>query len=231
MSTDANSILMGSGAPAAKFHTIGTIITGTVTQEPEARQQTDFRTGVPETWKDGSPKMQILVQLSTALRDPQRADDDGTRTVYIKGKELTKAIRDAVRACGANGIHTGGSLTVQYIADGPAEPGLEKGPKLYAAQYTAPAVSFAGITGPAAQQAPAPTPAPVQQPIYQAAPAVQQPVYQPAPMPQQPAPVAASVLGAPAGVDPTMWARLAPDQRERVIAAMGVPLTAQQTGF
>jgi hypothetical protein len=111
--------------------------------------------------------MQVLVQIQTTLRDPERPDDDGTRTLYIKGKELTNAIRAAVRASGANGIHTGGVLTVQYVADGPAEVGFNP-PKLYAASYQPPAVSFTGVTppaaAPAAQQQYAPTTPPVSRP-------------------------------------------------------------------
>jgi hypothetical protein len=45
--TDANDILMGGGVPTAKFTTVGTIVTGVVVREPEARQQRDFRTQVP----------------------------------------------------------------------------------------------------------------------------------------------------------------------------------------
>jgi hypothetical protein len=200
--TNANDILMGSGAPAAKFEQIGVTVTGTVLREPEARQQTEFRTGTPEVWKDGSPKMQVVVQLATTDH-PQHADDDGTRTLYIKGKHLTDAIRQAVRASGANGIHTGGTLTVQYIADGPAEAGLNP-PKLYAAQYQPPAASFTGVTAPATGQ---------------------QPVVQP------PTAAVQQVPAAPPGVNPEMWVRMAPDQQQRVLAAMlpaGQPAGAQQ---
>jgi hypothetical protein len=227
---DANDLLMGSGAITAKFLVVGTVVTGTVLREPEARQQTDYRTKLPETWKDGSPKMMVVVQLATALRDPEKPDDDGTRALYIAGKNLTNTIRDAVRASGANGIHTGGQLTVQYVADGPTEPGQEKGPKLYVAQYVPPAVSFTGVTAPTAQQA--------AQPAQQYAPGfAPQPPFQAPQAPAQPAPqaapasVAASVLGAPAGVDPNVWARLDPEQRQRVVAAMGTPVTAGQPGY
>jgi hypothetical protein len=205
--TDANSILMGSGAPAVKFEQVGTQITGTVVREPEAQQQTDFRTKLPETWKDGSPKMQVVVRLATSLRDPQRADDDGERNLYIKGRELTNAVRQAVRQAGADGIHTGGTLTVQYVADGPAEPGFNP-PKLYAAQYVPPAVSFAGVTAPAA---------PVQQQMP-----VQQQAYAPPQAPVSPAP-AGPTMACPPNVDPGMWARLSPQQQAAVAAASAQP--------
>lgn len=205
MTDEANSILMGSGAPALKFETLGTLHTGTVVAEPTSSQQTDFRTKVPETWKDGSPKMQVLVQVRTTQRDPQKPEDDGTRTLYIKGKELTNAIRNAVRQSGANGIHTGGILTVQYVADGPAEVGFNP-PKLYAASYQPPAVSFSGVSAPPAQQA-----------------AVQQGLYPPAAPAPQANPVAAAIGATgparPANVDPAMWDRLTPDQRAAVAAA------------
>jgi len=199
----ANDILMGGGSPALKFDQVGTIHTGTVVAEPTAVQQKDFRTQQPETWPDGAPKMQVLVQISTDLRDPEKPEDDGTRTLYIKGKELTNAIRAAVRASGANGIHTGGTLTVQYVGDGQAQNGLNA-PKLYAAQYQVPAVSFAGVGQPAAAAQPA-----------QAVPA-QAPLQQTIAAPQQPATAGPQC---PPGVDPAMWSRLTPAQQQAVAAA------------
>lgn len=205
--TDANQLLMGSGSAAVKFDQIGASITGTVIAEPEARQQTDFRTKLPETWKDGSPKMQVVVRLSTTLRDPEKPDDDGERTLYIKGRELTNTIRAAVRASGANGIHTGGVLTVAYVADGPADPGMNP-PKLYQAQYQPAAVSFNGVTAPV-------SPAPMHQQIP---PTIAAPFTPP---------TAAAASQAPAGVDPAMWNALTDAQRQAVLAASG----AQQPPF
>jgi hypothetical protein len=184
---------LGGGTPALKFETVGTSHTGTVAAEPTASQQTDFRTKAPETWPDGSPKMQVLVQMSTTLRDPAKPEDDGTRTLYIKGKELTNAVRAGIQASGANGLHTGGVLTVAYIADGQAQPGMNP-PKLYVAQYQPPAASFAGVTAPAAA-APAPVAA------------------APAAMAQQPA------IACPPGVDPAMWLQLTPAQQQAVAAS------------
>jgi hypothetical protein len=204
---DPNSILMGGGSPALKFDTIGAVHTGTVVAEPTASQQTDFRTKTPEFWPDGSPKMQVLVQMSTTLRDPEKPEDDGTRTLYIKGKELTNAIRNAVRQSGADGIHTGGVLTVQYVADGPAQAGMNA-PKLYAATYQRPAVSLAGVGAPAG--APQQQVAPV---------AVQQQVVPQPTVAQQTAAAVGVGPARPANVDPAMWERLTADQRAAVAAA------------
>ncbi|MER5703496.1 hypothetical protein ABT023_16345 [Micromonospora sp. NPDC002296] len=221
MTTDPNSLLMGSGAPTAKFDQIGTVVSGTVVAEPRATQQTNFRTKLPEVWKDGSPKMQVIVRLATSLRDPQKPDDDGERDLYIKGRELTKVIRDAVRASGANGIHTGGVLTVQYVGDGQPESADVNPPKLYTAQYVPPAVSFGGITGPTGQPPAQPAYTPAAAPVQHQIPLpVQQPAVAPAPVaPANPA--AAVVGGPPPGVDPAMWAVLTDDQRRAVLAASG----------
>lgn len=198
---NANDILMGGGSPALKFETVGTSYTGTVVAEPTAVQQKDFRTQQPETWQDGSPKMQVLVQISTNLRDPEKPEDDGTRTLYVKGKELTNAVRAAVRASGANGIHAGGILTIQYVGDGQAQAGLNP-PKLYAATYQAPAVSFAGVGQPAT-----------------AAPASQPQVQQTIAAPAQPA----TGPACPPGIDPAMWVRLTPAQQQAVAASAAQP--------
>lgn len=160
--TNPNDILMGGGIPAAKFETLGTAHTGTITAL-DAVQQTDFKTGELLTWKDGSPRMQVVATIATALReDPE---DDGLRKLYIKGKNLTEAVRNAVRAAGAKGLSEGGTLTVTYTGDGvPAERGLSA-PKLYTAVYVAPAAVAAndalGLGAPApAAAAPAAAPAP-----------------------------------------------------------------------
>jgi hypothetical protein len=94
---DANDILMGSGTPGLKFEVVGTAHTGTVAASPHRASRP---TSVPRFRRPGPtarPKMQVLVQLKTTLRDPEKPEDDGTRTLYIKGKELTDAIRNAVR--------------------------------------------------------------------------------------------------------------------------------------
>lgn len=208
--TDANDILMGSGASALKFE-IGTQHTGTVVAEPTASQQTDFRTKVPETWADGSPKMQVVITLQTSLRDPEKPHDDGTRALYVKGKHLTDAVRNAVRAAGARGIHTGGQLTIMCVGEDPPAPGLEKGAKQYAAQYVAPTVSFAGVTAPAAAQpAQQQTMAPAQQPAH----------------PPAQAQVAQAVLGTPAAgparpahISEQMWAGFNDSQKAAIAAS------------
>jgi hypothetical protein len=203
---DANDLLMGGGAPTAKFPTPGTVVKGTILREPEARQQRDFKTKLPDTWKDGSPKMMVVVQLQTDDRDPSINDDDGIRQLYIDRKELKRAVADAVRAAGANGLHTGGRLAVKYTADGEPIDGNNP-PKLFAAMYEPPAAGGLDFN-----TSTAPTTSPASQAGQ-----------------QQPAAAQTNTeAGPPPGIDPAAWGRMAPQQKERVLAAMGSPSQAQE---
>lgn len=195
MSIDPNSILMGGGVTSAKFETIGTAVTGTIT-DLTASQQTDFTTGELKTWANGDPMMQVVVTLATDQRDPDVTDDDGLRKVYVKGKSLTAAVRDAVRRAGAKGLEPGGTLTVTYVGDGVAERRGINPPKLYSAVYAKPDPAAAANQALGlAEQQPAAT-----------------------------APALASVpaTGGQAAVDPALAAALAamtPEQK----AALGIP--------
>jgi hypothetical protein len=157
MSTDADQFLMG-GVTSAKFDNINDSITGTISEPPEVRQQTDIDTKLPMTWPDGRPMMQLVVTLQTDLRND--ADDDGLRRIYVKGKSMTGAVRDAVRKAGAKGLEVGGRLQVVYVGDGEVKKRGFNPPKLYLAQYARPttqeANAFLGLTPPAPQQAPSP---------------------------------------------------------------------------
>lgn len=132
----ATDFLMGGGTPSAKFPTIGTTVTGTITRDPEVMQQTDFDSGKPKFWDDGKPMLQAKVVLATTERDPQVPDDDGERAIYIKGG-LQKVVAQAVRAAGAKRLDVGGVLSVSYIADGERKGKLNP-PKVYSATYEAP---------------------------------------------------------------------------------------------
>lgn len=133
---DGNDLLMGSGYPAAKFPTPGTTVAGVVVGQPRSQQQLDYATKKPEFWDDGRPKMQVVVNLRTDLRDPSVPHDDGMRSLYIKGKNLTQAVRHAVRSSGCSKLDSGGRLEITYTGDGVATNG--KPPKEYAATYRAP---------------------------------------------------------------------------------------------
>lgn len=129
--------LNATGSPAAKFPTIGTLVKGTVTAA-ELTQQTDPADGKPKTWDNGEPRMQIVVTLATDERDATIDDDDGTRRLFVKGQML-KTVREAVKAAGVKTIEAGGTLAVKYTGDGEKTNPAYTAPKLYVAQYKAPA--------------------------------------------------------------------------------------------
>lgn len=166
-----NSFLMGGGgAKSAKFATVGTTIGGPIVAEPEMRQQTEFKTEKPLFWDNGDAKMQLVVKVQTDLRDD--AEDDGIRAFYLKGgfKRPTtqKAVADAVRNAGAQGLAVGGQLYLTLTAiDGDGQDA----PKSFTARYVPPVVgasflSTGEVAAPAAAQPPAaPSPAPAPQAV------------------------------------------------------------------
>lgn len=191
----ANDFLLGGGK-SVTFDNVGDSITGTI-EATEVRQQTDIASGLPQTWDNGDPKMQLVVTLQTALRDPSDANDDGKRNIYVKGskKQGTRSTHDAVasavRAAGAPALKVGGTLTLQYAGTEPSSTRGFYDRKLWAATYVPPADASGGFLGTVAV-------APVAQPAVVAAP-VAQPVAAAAPAQHSPETLAAL---AAAGIDP-----------------------------
>lgn len=208
------SLFAPKGGKGLKFPTPGTSYTGTITSEPVEQQQTKYGTDIPDTWPNGDPKMQILVNLDTQLRED--ADDDGRRTLYVASNKMKQAIWTAVTAAGVDDIKIGGTLTVTYSGNDPASKNPANPAKLYTASYVPPASPFAGedstaqapqtgyatahAPAPAAQQAaPAAAPAPAQQP---APPIAATPAAQPVdPWNPPSAPAPATAPAAAAGPD------------------------------
>ena len=189
--------LNAGGSASFSFDTPGDSVTGRVVNLEEL-QQTDLQTGQPKTFDNGQPMMMYRVELQTQQRDD--ADDDGVRSVYLKGSKKPEAqsslsaVLAAVKAAtGRFNLTVGGTLTLTYIGDGVAKNRGFNAPKLYSAQYVAPSVDLAG-------EQPAQAPA---QPVYQQPPA--QPQYQQPPAPAQaaPAPAPAAPAPAPAAAGPT----------------------------
>jgi hypothetical protein len=65
MSNDSYGFLAGGGAKAMRFVTLGDTVTGGIAAQPKTEQQRDFATKQPLTWKDGSPKLHLVVDLQT----------------------------------------------------------------------------------------------------------------------------------------------------------------------
>jgi hypothetical protein len=144
--SDANSFLFGGGGRAAKFEDVGDSVTGTVVSF-EVVQQTAMETNEPLTWSDGKPRMQMVVDLQTDLRDGGD-EDDGIRRIYVKGgnyevaegsgTSMKDALSDAVRKAGAKEFATGATLTMAFTGMGKKTNRGFAAPKLYRARYEVP---------------------------------------------------------------------------------------------
>lgn len=154
------------GGKSFKFDRVGASITGVVKRR-EVRQQTDFKTGKPLFFEDGTPRKQLIVTVSTDLRDPEDEHDKGDRNVYVKGK-MVATVRDAIKAGGADKLEDGGILTVTFVEQDPPARKGEDGQKHYAASYVSAATAAlmgsqppaaAPVAPPAAPATPPPPPA------------------------------------------------------------------------
>ena len=128
---------------------IGDKIVGKITSVKRV-QQTDFSTGEPLTWSNGDPRMQTVVELQTDLRDSD--DDDGVRTLWLKGGKNFEAnegtgragevaLAEAAKKAGAKSIDEG--ATLKFALTGFAKPTTRgyQPAKLYTAEYEAPTQS------------------------------------------------------------------------------------------
>ena len=86
--------------------------------------------------------MQVKITLQTQERDQQDGSDDGKRNLWVSesGKKggMLAAIRDAVKASGADTIRPGGYLRMQFTGFDPESKNPQNPRKLYQAGYEAP---------------------------------------------------------------------------------------------
>lgn len=168
MSNPIDDFFAGSGAVSAKFDYPGDTVTGKIVSA-DVRQQTDMDSGEPLFWPDGKPRNQLVLALQTSEQDSD--EDDGRRSVYIRGGNMPgstqAAVTAAIREAGADKLRLGGTLTLTLTGTQQV-PGKKYQQKLYKANYAAPDKdaeigSFLGATQPAAP-APSTPVAPVQGP-------------------------------------------------------------------
>ena len=115
-------------------------------------QQTDFTSGEPLAWSDGSPRMQTVIELATTLSASD--DDDGKRSVWLKGGNNfepaqgkghsgERALAEAAKSAGLTEIDEGSHLRIK--CSGLAKPttrGFQPA-KLYVMSLTPPKKSVA----------------------------------------------------------------------------------------
>ena len=110
----------GPKLPTVKFDTVGTTITGLVTQV--AKKEDRDMSGEVRTWPDGNPKHVFVFTLNT---------DAGEVSLWARGQMVT-AIREAAQAAKVDTI-VGTKLSVKYTENGEAKKGQHP-PKLYKAK-------------------------------------------------------------------------------------------------
>lgn len=177
-----DDLMAGNSAPAffTKDSKQGDTVSGVV-EKIEVTQMRDFQTQQPAYWNDGKPKEQIHIIIQTSLRDPAVDDDDGRRSLWVKGWGLQlKALREACRQAGVKSPRVGDTVAERFT--GYRQEGNAPQPsKVYEFKVTAKDQASDLISGAAANPAAMPAPAvrqtPQAQPV-QAMPPV-------APTPQQ----------------------------------------------
>lgn len=149
---DPRSFIMGSGCPGYSFIRPGDRIVGQIISEPKLQQMKVWRNGQPTdelaVWPSGDPKLQLAFQVQTqfrnyeGIREPKReAPDDGRRTVYVNGKHREAALRQAIRAAGAEWLEVGGWYDETYTGDDyESKAGIK--PKLAEIRYQGPSPAF-----------------------------------------------------------------------------------------
>lgn len=191
---DPNDFLMGGGdgIPGAKFPDPGAFLEGPIVGGPRAYQEREYNSqtkqfGAGKVFPSGDPIMGVNIDIQTPYIDPTIEGDTGIRRLYIEGKLLKQAIREAVLAAGGKGLEVGGFLRLDFTHR--EDPMDKRSARHWKAVYRTAANQLlvggqaAPVAGPvgqaqpayaaAAQQAPAAQAQPVQQalPVQQAQPA------------------------------------------------------------
>lgn len=128
----------GGGAPSFKFTQPGDSVTGKITDLQVVQQRAYSPGGVGElkTWPSGDPMMQLNVTLQTSLRDASIEDDDGKRRIYIDGRRIREAVKDAFTRVGEQGLAVGGTYTQKFTGYDPDSKNPQNPAKLYEVTYT-----------------------------------------------------------------------------------------------
>lgn len=125
----AQAFLDGIGGPPLSFKQDGAGYIGTFLSM-DTTEQTDPATGEVKTFDNGDPRMQLVVSLETALRNPADDQDDGERRWFVSWS-AAKAFKAALRAARTDGALGDTIAVVHTGTDEPAKKGLN-GTKRYA---------------------------------------------------------------------------------------------------
>jgi hypothetical protein len=145
---------LAGGSPYLKWENPGTSYEGSIT-DVQLRQARKYESTELDSWDDGTPKMQVVVTLQTALRDPERDEDDGIRSLSINlWSGQKKALLAACKAAGVSEPQAGQGFRATHVSG----VGNAKSPRVFEYVITpAPSgvASALGATESAAQANPA----------------------------------------------------------------------------
>lgn len=151
--------LLSGGGKSFKFENPGDTVTGVIVSVA-VRQATEFGTGKPQHWDDGSPQEQIVVTITTDQRDPADPQDDGARSIYIKGwGAQLRAFKSACNTAGAK-PKAGATFTATFTGYGPKSDRGGFPPKVFEYRLQPGIAGLNGLVGDTTATAAA---APVQQ--------------------------------------------------------------------
>jgi hypothetical protein len=168
-------VLFGSSVKAAQLDVgveVGGPIVGNGTHPVREYDPLNPGRGPIKTYPNsGDPIFGVHIDIQTPLRE--EPTDDGVRRIYVDSARFKEAVRDAIRAGGAQGIEPGAAIYCVKTGKEPTGVGTTEA-NTYAVRYVSAANAQLGT------QQQQPQSQPVQQPVQQ-----QQPQYAPQ-QPQQP---------------------------------------------
>lgn len=146
--SDSDPFADAEKVPALSFRDapIGTVYQGTITKLPRVMQQRDFKTKEPTVWKDGNPKLVVVLHMEVTLA----GGEVETRSVWANNpSSLFRALAKAQKDSGAQ-FAVGGTLAIRFAGTEPAKDPTLNPQKIYEARYTPPVVTNAWDPSPAA---------------------------------------------------------------------------------
>lgn len=152
----------------------GTVVPFTVAGKTGAKQAENYKTKLPESYKDGRPKIELVIPLDVPVTP---AFPEGRATLYSKGT-LTTIINTAMMQAGvpddvrSQGLEVGATGTITFVVkvERETKDGDSYSENVFEVTYNRPGSS--PTPAPVVQAAPVQAAVPAPQPAAQALPAV-----------------------------------------------------------
>jgi len=133
--TNANEWLNSNGGGSSNSESVGSIAFAEVGDMIVGAIATDPR--VVETQYGDRLVMELTASNATAKADGNDVNEGDVVTVWVRAGAMARAISNAVKDAGADGLAIGGKLALKHSALGEKKPGRNPA-KLFEAKYEAP---------------------------------------------------------------------------------------------